>query len=438
MPAEATTVLGPVEPAQLGRVLLHEHLCSLLPGAWMGSAVDAAVSAVEALRDQGIRTIVDLSPYGVVGRDPDGANVAALVEIARRTGVHIVAGTAVYLESFSPGWAREATLEELTARFVRDVEHGIGTSGVRAGILGEQATGLGVITPFEEKAFRAAVRAHRETGAALMTHTTHGTRALDQVDVAVAEGADLDRVVIGHIDTQLDLDYARSLIDRGVLVAIDTIGKQTWDFFLGPAGEPTADGEFPKRAFSRSDATRADMISALVAQGYADRIVLAHDLTGAECWMNPTTHGAHGYRYLIDVFVPMLRDRGVTDASIEQMLQSTPARLADAPVSAPYVIGVDLGGTHVRAALADASGQLLTRRDETTRDDLVDQLEQLIVDLASAPAAPGVVRTVIGGAGVPDGNDGLSQAPNLARAPTSPWLVCSASASATRSRWRTT
>ena len=43
--------------------------------------------------------------------------------------------------------------------------------------------------------------------------------------------------------------------------------------------------------------------------------------------MNPTTHGVHGYRYLIDVFVPMLRDRGLGEASIEQMLQSTPARL---------------------------------------------------------------------------------------------------------------
>lgn len=327
MAAAVTTVLGPVEPTQLGRVLLHEHLGSLLPGGWMGSPIDAAVSAVEALRDQGVRTVVDLSPYGVVGRDPDGANAVALVEIAERTGVNVVAGTAVYLESFAPGWALEATIEELTARFVRDLDHGIGASGVRAGILGEQATGLGVISPFEERSFRAAVRAHRETGAALMTHTTHGTRAHDQVDMAIAEGADLDRVVIGHVDTQLDLDYARTLLDRGVLIAFDTIGKQVWDFFLGPAGHPVGDGEFAKRAYFRSDATRADMIAALVAQGYADRLVLAHDLTGAESWMNPTTHGVHGYRYLIDVFVPMLRDRGLGEASIEQMLQSTPARL---------------------------------------------------------------------------------------------------------------
>lgn len=321
------TVLGPVDPGELGRILPHEHVLSLLPSPWMGDAVAAAASAIDATKGQGIGTVVDLSPYGVVGRDPDGANVARLVELSRRTGLHVVAGTAVYLESFAPAWALEATLDELTARLVQDLTIGIGETGVRAGILGEQATGLGTMTSFEERAFRASLRAHRETGAALMTHTTHGTLAHEQVDMAVAEGADLERVVIGHIDTQLGVDLARALIDRGVLVAVDTIGKQVWDFFLGPAGGEQAQGEFGKRAFFRADAGRADMVADLVAAGYADRIVLAHDLTGAETWMNPATHGVYGYRYMLDVFVPMLRDRGVTSDSVEQMIDRTPARL---------------------------------------------------------------------------------------------------------------
>lgn len=321
------TVLGPVDPADLGRVLPHEHVFSLLPSPWMGDAVDAAAVALEAVTGQGIGTVVDLSPYGVVGRDPDGGNVVGLVELSRRTGMHVVAGAAVYLEAFAPAWALDASLDELAARLVRDLTVGIGDTGVRAGILGEQATGLGAMTAFEERAFRASLRAHRETGAALMTHTTHGTLAHDQVDMAIAEGADLDRVVIGHLDTQLDVDLARSLIDRGVLVAVDTIGKQVWDFFLGPAGRDRPEGEFGKRAFFRADAARADMVAALTAAGYADRVVLAHDLTGAETWMNPATHGVYGYRYLGDVFVPMLLDRGVTEDEVEQMVARTPARL---------------------------------------------------------------------------------------------------------------
>jgi predicted metal-dependent phosphotriesterase family hydrolase len=321
------TVLGPVADTDLGRVMAHEHVFSLQPGGWMGTDVDAAVAALLPLRDLGFGTVVDLSPYGVVGRDPDGANAVALREVAVRAGLHIVAGTAVYLESFAPDWAREASVEELAARFVRDATVGIGSTSVRAGVLGEQATGLDTISPFEERAFRAALQAQRETGLALFTHTTHGTMAHEQLDLVVAEGVDPGRVVVGHLDTQLSADLAQSLLDRGALVAVDTIGKQVWDFFLGPVGGDRAEGEFAKQAFFRADTRRADLVAGLVERGYVDRIVLAQDLTGAECWMNPDTHGRLGYRYLAEVFVPMLHERGVDEDQVETMLARTPARL---------------------------------------------------------------------------------------------------------------
>jgi predicted metal-dependent phosphotriesterase family hydrolase len=321
------TVLGPVADTELGRVMAHEHVFSLQPAAWAGTAVDAAVAALLPLREVGFGTVVDLSPYGVVGRDDDGHNVVALREVAERTGLHIVAGTAVYLESFAPAWVRDAGVDGLAARFVRDAATGIGSTDVRAGVLGEQATGLGAISAFEERALRAALRAQRETGLALFTHTTHGTMAHEQLDIAVSEGADLERIVVGHLDTQLSADLAQSLLDRGALIAVDTIGKQEWDFFLGPAGDRQAEGEFAKQAFHRADEGRADLVAGLVARGYADRIVLAQDLTGAECWMNPGTHGRFGYRYLADVFVPLLLARGVDDEHIETMLARTPARL---------------------------------------------------------------------------------------------------------------
>jgi phosphotriesterase-related protein len=161
-----------------------------------------------------------------------------------------------------------------------------------------------------------------------MTHTTHGTMAHEQVDLLAEEGVDLDRVVIGHLDTQLSVEFARSVLDRGVLIAIDTVGKQVWDFFLGPAAD-RPDGEFPKRSFARSDRGRADLVADLVTAGYADRIVLAQDLTGAEVWMNPGTHGQLGYAYLADRFLPMLRERGVSEDAIEQMTARTPARLLE-------------------------------------------------------------------------------------------------------------
>lgn len=329
--AHVQTVLGPVEKHSLGRIMPHEHLFSLVPGPWLtGGArdtqIELAVDALQGLPAAGFGTVVDLSPYGVVGRDADGVNVEALAEVSRRTGLNIVAGSAVYLESFSPRWALDASLDDLAARFIADATSGIGSTSVVAGIFGEQATSLDQITAHEEKCLRAAARAAVETGLALATHTTHGTMALEQIQILRSEGIDLDRVVIGHMDTHADPTYVRRVLDQGVNIAIDTIGKQVWEFFLGPAAHRD-EGEFTKRSYFRSDEKRADLVAELVAEGYGDRITLALDLTGAEVWMNPTTHGQTGYSYLSEVFLPMLRDRGVTDDQCEQLISDNPARL---------------------------------------------------------------------------------------------------------------
>jgi phosphotriesterase-related protein len=343
------TVLGPVPPDQLGRVLHHEHLLSLTPGPWLsggrpadgptaapGGTTDAlrdedqvarAVEALGGLRALGFGTVVDLSPYGVVGRDPHGTNVALLQEISRRAGVHVVTGTSVYLEAFSPAWAVRASVEEMTERFVLDATEGIGGTTVRAGVLGEQATSLGTITPHERKCLVAAARAARRTGLALVTHTTHGTMALEQIDLLADEGLDLRRVVIGHMDTHPDTEYVLQVAARGVSVAFDTVGKQSWDFRVEPDPPDPPDGEFGKRAYRRSDHVRAARVAALVAAGFTDRVLLSHDLTGEEVYLNRQTHGQWGYTYLATAFASLLAEHGVSPAELDVMLRDNPARL---------------------------------------------------------------------------------------------------------------
>jgi predicted metal-dependent phosphotriesterase family hydrolase len=330
--AHVQTVLGPVDPADLGRVMPHEHLISLAPGPWLTGGtvddpVDVAVTALKGIGELGFGTVVDLSPYGVVGRDAEGHGLGLLQEISRRSGVHIVAGASVYLEPYSPQWALDADLDTMQARFVADATEGVGESDIRVGILGEQATGLNEITAHEEKCLRAAARAARDTGLALNTHTTHGTMALEQVGILREEGMDPTRVVIGHMDIHPDLTYVKRVLDTGVSVAFDTIGKQFWDFVLAPVPTDPPEGEFGKRAYYRSDRSRARGLAELVADGYADRILLSLDMTGAEVYLNGATHGQSGYSYLGRTFVPMARELGVSDEALEQMLAVNPARL---------------------------------------------------------------------------------------------------------------
>jgi phosphotriesterase-related protein len=347
--ATVQTVLGPVPVEDLGRVMHHEHVLSLVPGPWLSGGrpgdraaartapvrderyaddqVRHAVTALSGLRELGIGTVVDLSPYGVVGRDADGGNVALLQRIARESGVHVVAGSSVYLESFSPEWAVRADLRQMTERFVADAVEGIGGGPVRAGIFGEQATSLNRITPHEEKCLRAAARAARETGLALTTHTTHGTMALEQLEILRQEDADLDRVVIGHMDTRADFDYVLEVARTGVHLAFDTVGKENWDFFVDPPPVDPPDGETSKLGYHQSDLTRARRLAALVREGFEDQILLAQDLTGAEVWMNPRTHGQWGYSYLGASFAVLLLEQGITENQLDKMLARNPARM---------------------------------------------------------------------------------------------------------------
>jgi phosphotriesterase-related protein len=351
--AHVQTVTGPVDPDQLGRVLSHEHLLTLLPGPGISvgipsgrnscgcgradpgpadadvdaALVDAAVTALSGLAGQGIGTVVDLSPYGDAGRDAHGRNAALLPEIARRTGLNIVSGTATYREEFSPEWVRRATVDELTRRFVADATTGIGDTGVRAGILGEQPTSQDTVTALEERGLRAAARAHHLTGLSISTHTTHGTMALEQLDILDQEHVDPGRVVIGHLDNHPELDYLWRVLDRGTNIAFDSVGKELWDVRVPPLPAEHPDGPYSKQAIKQSDRTRADRLAKLVAAGHADRILLSQDMAGFQVQLNPSTHGRYGYRYLGAVFTQLLLDRGVTEDQVDLMLRANPARL---------------------------------------------------------------------------------------------------------------
>ncbi|WP_158253358.1 ROK family protein [Cryobacterium sp. N19] len=84
-----------------------------------------------------------------------------------------------------------------------------------------------------------------------------------------------------------------------------------------------------------------------------------------------------------------------------------------------YVIGIDLGGTKIRAGLADSTGIILAERTEPTNSaggpELVHQLVVVIRTLCvdASVAFADLRATGIGGAGVPNDSAGFDLAPNL-------------------------
>jgi phosphotriesterase-related protein len=295
------SVTGAVAPTDLGVTLVHEHVFIDMYEASLNSAgvlLDEAIAADELARYRtaGGVTIVDQTTLGL---HPD---LPALRRASLASGVRIVAGTGLYWHKFRPAWVEALSESELADRFVSDLIEGVGEEGIRAGIIGEVASGHREIDPIEERAFRAAARASARTGVAVATHAIFTSIGLAQLDLLEDAGADPARVVIGHADTCPDPAYHVAILGRGAWLAFDTIGQSD----------------------KTSDAWRADRLAELAHAGHLDRVLISSDVCKRPAL---AAYGGGGYGYVLDVFLPMLRDRGFGDAEIDRLLVENPAAM---------------------------------------------------------------------------------------------------------------
>ncbi|HXA12123.1 MAG TPA: phosphotriesterase-related protein, partial [Mycobacterium sp.] len=257
------TLRGAVAADKLGATLMHEHVFVVHPEIIENVETDwdeetALVDAARRLDElyaAGIHTIVDLTVIGL------GRSIRRLQRVPVSSEINIVVATGIYAFFDIPSYFKFRKSEVLVDYFVREIEQGIGDTGVRAGIL-KCATDEAGVTPGVEKILRAVAQAHVRTGAPISTHTHAATRrGLDQLKIFAAEGVDPTRVVIGHSGDSTDLDYLLAIADSGAYVGMDRFGIDT---FLG---------------FDDRVAT----VARLCALGRADQIVLSHD---ASCYID--------------------------------------------------------------------------------------------------------------------------------------------------------
>jgi phosphotriesterase-related protein len=307
--AHVQTVLGPIDPAELGFTLPHEHTQIALwhvPDRWdywqLTRDEPLILEELAAYRSAGGSAIVDLTPPGV-GRDP-----AWLTGIARASGLHVVMGSGWYRGAYYPAETRidRRSVDDLADELVREATEGVGDSGVRPGIIGEIGTDKPWVSAMEERVHRAAARAARRTGLAITTHAILSAVGLDQLRIFEDEGADPGRVVIGHADSYPHLEHYLAILERGANLEFD---------FLGMSFTPTE---------HLGEGRVIELICDLLGRGHAGRILLSQDV----CHDSQLTRfGGNGYTYLARTFLPRLRESGVSDAEIETMTEANPRRL---------------------------------------------------------------------------------------------------------------
>jgi len=346
---KAVTVAGEVDPDELGLTLMHEHLiCNVINPFWKPSENDTdralseqplqlsnlywasynvrrnknnlmltseetAVEELAAFAEAGGKTIVEVTPLGI-GRD-----AAALKRIQeglrlKHIDVHIVCGTSYYVDLTHPEGMDDRSAEDIAAFFVKEINHGIGDSGVRPGIIGEIGCSW-PITTNELKVLKGAVQASKQTGVAMSIHPGRDTEAPFQIVQILQEAGagDLRRVVMGHIDRTLNnLDAMKKLAATGINLEFDLFGMEISYYpFGGVKSMP-------------NDQQRIEWIHELCKSGLRDQIVVSHDVYSKHRLL---AFGGHGYRHLPGNLIPRMRDEGMSQEDIQAIFVENPKRI---------------------------------------------------------------------------------------------------------------
>ena len=302
------TIRGPIDSANLGRTLSHEHLCTGAAGMERipsllnrPEMIARCVEALERVRRSGIDAVIDLTPFDL------GRQMWLFEAVAERTDMHVVCATGVYrwVPPIYFGWSED----EVAEHFVREITDGIEGTGIKAGIIklawdleARLTDGRNPPRAMLEKMARGAARAAKATGVPISCHTLATDRlGIPLLDLFADEGMDLRAVTIGHSNDTADMEYLTGLARRGA-----TVGLDRFQFAL---------------ATDEYVAQRGSIALALVQAGYAEQVCLGHDASPAGLWgrWNPERH-PECWTLVPEREVPWLRAHGATDDHIDALL----------------------------------------------------------------------------------------------------------------------
>jgi phosphotriesterase-related protein len=322
------TVRGPIDAAQMGVTLTHEHLLAdfrsldekaQTPRPYDPADVIAVVTPLlTRVKQLGCRTFVDCTAVGL-GRD-----AALLKRIAEATDLHIVTVTGNYAaweQRALPPYVFSDSEKALAQRWIDEWTHGIEGTGIRPGLIKLGFSG-GPLPAVEQKLIRAAAIAHLETGLTIGAHisgpaansapaaaaaTAAGSQpwsagsAFAQIDILEKAGVHPSAWIWIHAQNEKDRAHHVTAARRGAWVSFDG---------LGATGQPAAD--------------YVDMVNRLRQAGLLHRALVSQD---AGWYHVGQPHGGtiRAYDAVFTAFIPAARGAGFTQAEIDTLLIRNPA-----------------------------------------------------------------------------------------------------------------
>lgn len=304
------TVLNEIDSSQLGFTLMHEH-CYL--GSWnhrhafkdwfdYQAGLDMIVGVLKDAKEHGVNSIVDVTTLNM-GRD-----IHLLEDASKLSGINIIAASGYMYDEHD-----RLSSEGIVDAILSEVYNGIEDTNIKPGVLKTGTSEFG-FTKSNLKILNAVAEAAQKCGLPIITHCrpANTRQGLFQLDIFEQHGIDLSKVVIGHYRNGDSLAYGREVMDRGSNLAIDQMNFNDHQL-----------------------AHNLEVIPQLVKEGYADRLILSHDAVivyNYEKW-NRWDHeqyinySENSLSHISRNIIPALKERGVSDQDIHQMMYDNPQRI---------------------------------------------------------------------------------------------------------------
>lgn len=335
------TVLGLVDPDQLGRTMTHEHLTMSFECCYFPPPLGDEVVAENPFHMQHMHWLRQ-NPYSchenlllqqetnsvreelMVYRKAGGGTIVentttgierdlpTLKQLAKETGVNIIAGAGFYVDCTHTEATKKMSVEKLTDIIVSEVLHGADGTDIRCGVIGEIGTGW-PITESETKVLRATAHAQTQLGCPVIIHPgRHPAAPAEVVRILQEAGGDTSKTVMSHLD--------RTIFDDGELLEFAKLGSYLeYDLF----GVEMLNYPYNLAVDMPSDSQRVKTLAFLVKEGYEDKIVVAHDIHTKN---RLTKYGGHGYSHILKNIVPKMLIRGISQHQVDKILIDNPKR----------------------------------------------------------------------------------------------------------------
>lgn len=167
------------------------------------------------------------------------------------------------------------------------------------------------LTDVEKRSIRAAAISQAQTHTPVMIHPGRNPQSPGEILRIFQEaGGDSTRTTMAHLDrTFLEESDLLEFAKEGTYLEYDLFGIEVSYYQFAP------DIDMP------SDAQKMSKLCCLISEGFANRILLAHDIHTVH---RLTKFGGHGYTHIFNQVIPKLLLKGVSKQQVDDMLISNP------------------------------------------------------------------------------------------------------------------